>query len=95
MNLYLCDDEQKIRDELIQQISVYLPEAEITDFSSGKDLLDGLSVEGCDILLLDIDMPGLSGMEVAARLLGLSRKPLLVFVTGHDELVYTRQSRLD
>lgn len=88
MKVYLCDDELKILEEMKSRVACHLPEAEVEIFSTGKGLLDRMQVTRCDILLLDIDMPELDGMEVAERLSLLERRPLLVFVTGHDELVY-------
>lgn len=88
MKLYLCDDELKMREEIAARVSDGLPEAEVCAFSGGGELLQQLKEEVCDILLLDIDMPELSGMEVARQLGELPKKPLLIFVTGHDELVY-------
>lgn len=88
MKIYLCDDELKMREEISDGVKVCLPLAEVTAFSGGEELLEALQNAPCDVLLLDIDMPGLSGMEVAKRLAELPEKPLLVFVTGHDELVY-------
>lgn len=38
-----------------------------------------------DLLLLDIRMPGLTGMQMASALLHLDRAPLLIFVTGYSE----------
>jgi len=38
-----------------------------------------------DVITLDIQMPGLSGMQMAAALLHLDRPPLLIFVTGYSE----------
>lgn len=38
-----------------------------------------------DLLLLDIQMPGLTGMQMASALLHLQEPPLLVFVTGYSE----------
>ncbi len=38
-----------------------------------------------DLLFLDIQMPGLTGMQMAAALLHLDRPPLLIFVTGYSE----------
>lgn len=88
MKIYLCDDEQKMREEIADRVSTWLPEAEVSTFAGGRELLQQLKENACDILLLDIDMPELSGMEVAKHLAELPKKPLLVFVTGHDELVY-------
>lgn len=88
MRIYLCDDEQKIREEIGAVVSAVLPSAKVNCFVDGTCLLTQLSKAPCDILLLDIDMPELSGMEVASCLTELTQKPLLVFVTNHDELVY-------
>lgn len=38
-----------------------------------------------DLILLDIQMPGLTGMQIAADLAGLESAPLLIFVTGYSE----------
>jgi DNA-binding LytR/AlgR family response regulator len=38
-----------------------------------------------DLLFLDIQMPGLSGMQMASALLHLDPAPLLIFVTGYSE----------
>src|SRR6266852_205113 len=38
-----------------------------------------------DLLLLDIQMPGLTGMQMASALLHLDPSPLLIFVTGYSE----------
>jgi len=88
MKIYLCDDEKKIREEISLTVSGTLLTAEVSMFDDGKQLVEQMRRAYCDILLLDIDMPGLSGMEVAALLSELPQKPLLVFVTNHDELVY-------
>ena len=88
MKLFICDDEAQIRHEFEEIVQRLSPQSEIRVFSSGERLLDVLRQENCDVLLLDIDMPGMSGMDVANCLGEKEYKPLLVFVTSHDELVY-------
>ena len=88
MKIYLCDDEKEIREEICAAVSAVLPSAKVSAFADGKCLLTQLKEVSCDILLLDIDMPELSGMEAAEYLMELPHKPLLIFVTNHDELVY-------
>ncbi|MCI8826729.1 MAG: response regulator transcription factor [Lachnospiraceae bacterium] len=88
MRIYICDDEEKILQDLSALVNACCPESRISSFSSGKELIHNLYKQNCDILLLDIDMPEINGMEVAKELSNLSRKPLLVFITSHDELVY-------
>ena len=88
MKIFVCDDERKFREEINAVVSETMPEAGVDLFATGINLLEQMDKDICDILLLDIDMPELSGMDVAARLTEFQKKPLLVFVTNHDELVY-------
>ena len=90
--IFLCDDEPKFLSDLAGKVGQVLPDSEIRAYPDGRRLMEALLGDGCDILLLDIDMPGQNGLDIAG---GLSRtmkqadrKPLLVFVTSHDELVY-------
>lgn len=107
MRIYLCDDEPQMLADIAQKVAECLPDSDVRAFSSGRELLGCLEAEPCDILLLDIDLPDITGLEIAGSLApGVnSRRPLLLFVTSHDELVYDsfqyhpfaflRKSRLD
>jgi len=88
MKLFICDDEVQIRHDFEKMIQKLYPQSAIKAFGCGEELLQALATESCDVLLLDIDMPGISGMDVARKLGEMENKPLLVFVTSHDELVY-------
>ncbi|MBO5088595.1 MAG: response regulator transcription factor [Lachnospiraceae bacterium] len=88
MNIYICDDEPAILNLINETISSYVPDASVWTFTSGIELVERLQMNSCDILFLDIDMPVLGGMDIAKQLHILDVKPLLVFVTSHDELVY-------
>ncbi|MGN0553437.1 MAG: LytR/AlgR family response regulator transcription factor [Oscillospiraceae bacterium] len=88
MKIFICDDEPKILSDISSKVKSSLPEAAVSEFTNGNTLLEAITEDSCDILLLDIDMPKISGLDIAARLTALANKPLLVFVTSHDELVY-------
>lgn len=88
MRIYICDDERQILKQIGQKVHELLPECQVTEFEDSTELLELLGKQSCDVLLLDIDMPEITGLEVAEQLNGLPKKPLLIFVTGHDELVY-------
>ncbi len=88
VKIYICDDEPKIRSDLSKSVDTLIPNSHITEYASGLELIEKMNAEACDIILLDIDMPELSGLDIAKQLGNLPKKPLLVFVTGHDELVY-------
>lgn len=88
MNIFICDDEPKILSEISSKTKAFLAKADIFEFSDGKILLEAMTDHNCDILLLDIDMPEISGLDIAAQYNFLEKRPLLVFITSHDELVY-------
>lgn len=88
VKIYICDDEPKINSDISQMVSNLVADSVISEFLSGRDLLAEMNKNTCDILLLDIDMPEISGLDIAVQLTALAEKPLLVFVTSHDELVY-------
>lgn len=88
MHIYICDDEQQILNLLSEKIESYLPNDMVTGFTSGHRLMEAMNRLPCDILFLDIDLKELNGMDIAYQLNGRKQKPLLIFVTSHDELVY-------
>ena len=88
MKVYICDDEQKMADNLAGRIAAQLPSADIKVFYRGADLWQCMRENKGDLVFLDIDMPDISGLDIASKMAELPYKPLLVFVTSHDELVY-------
>lgn len=88
LRIFICDDERRMLSMIAKKVSECLPESDIRVFSSGSDLLQCLQTQVCDILLLDIDMPDITGLEIAGKLSLFEKRPLLLFVTSHDELVY-------
>lgn len=88
LRIFICDDERRMLSMIAKKVLECLPESDIRVFSSRSDLLQCLQTQVCDILLLDIDMPDITGLEIAGKLSLFEKRPLLLFVTSHDELVY-------
>ena len=84
----ICDDENRILEDLSRMVLELIPDADVSAFGEGRALIESAGKAGYDVVLLDIDMPDLNGLEVAAFFQVADRKPLIIFVTSHDELVY-------
>ena len=84
----ICDDENRILEDLSRMVLELIPDADISAFGEGRALIESADKAGYDVVLLDIDMPDLNGLEVALSFQAADRKPLIIFVTSHDELVY-------
>lgn len=92
MKVAFCDDEAKILEDLSVKIKKEFEkfncEIDLYTTENSIKLLEYLKSCPVDILFLDIDMPTISGMDIAEALLNSEIKTLLVFVTGQDALVY-------
>ena len=86
MRIVICDDEETVREILLRKVGAAFPEDTIDTFSSGEELLKVSEVP--DILLLDIKMPGISGMEVAKALRERADKTVIIFITGEEQYVF-------
>ncbi|MDC8756420.1 LytR/AlgR family response regulator transcription factor [Janthinobacterium fluminis] len=82
----IAEDEALLRDALIEQLAGIWPELKIVAAcDDGGSALEAIARLRPDVAFLDIRMPGLSGLEVAAALTEASPKTQIVFVTAYDQ----------
>ncbi|MES2345998.1 MAG: LytTR family DNA-binding domain-containing protein [Pseudomonadota bacterium] len=75
-----------MRDYLEAQLKTAWPELRvIAKAANGLEALRLIDEEAPDVAFLDIRMPGMTGLDVAARLVAGARPPLIVFVTAFDQ----------
>lgn len=86
MNVLIVDDEPLARERpgpVVGQLDGYrVLEPSASNGEEALTLIDSLKP---DIVLLDIRMPGLDGLQVAARLCEREAPPAVIFCTAHDE----------
>lgn len=85
MKALIVDDEPLARariQRLLASISQY---TYIEQASNGQEALAQLTKQVPDIVFLDIDMPQMSGLEVAEKINQLPVPPAIIFVTAHPE----------
>lgn len=84
IRLLIADDEKPARDKLVRALAEH-PDIElVAQCSSGTEAASAIARFHPDAALLDIQMPEMSGLEVAAQL-EPDDAPLIVFVTAFDE----------
>lgn len=81
----IVDDEQLARDELGYLLGQLGGVEVIGQAGNGVEALTTVERLSPDVLFLDVQMPGLTGFEVAKRLAGSSRPPHVIFVTAYDQ----------
>ena len=86
MRIVICDDEKRICAILAEKVGKICPDAQIITYASGKELLNADELP--DILLLDIRMPEINGMDVAKILRDRDWRKILIFITGEEDQVF-------
>ncbi len=94
MNIIICDDcefDALTAKEVIKRTAQELHvKTEFDIYSNAADVERKLLInkEPADILILDIDMPGISGLELAERLRTADSKLIIIFLSAHEEFVF-------
>jgi len=83
MRLLIVDDERPARERLRRMLAHEPGVTSVTEAADGVEALALVARDAPDALLLDIEMPELSGIDVAASL--VAPAPLVVFVTAYDD----------
>ncbi|WP_314440927.1 LytR/AlgR family response regulator transcription factor [Massilia timonae] len=83
MHVLIVDDERPARDRLRRMLALAPGIASVREAVDGVEALRMVESERPDALLLDIEMPELSGIDLAASL--PAPAPLVVFVTAHED----------
>lgn len=85
MRVIAVDNEALALEALSDAIREALPDGEVFCFRKPSEALAFVSENKCDIAFLDINMPGISGLDFAAKLRDISEDINIVFVTGYSE----------
>jgi len=88
IRVFIADDEAPARErlrELLQDIGTEVPNTVAGEAKNGIEALERLPASAAQVLLLDIRMPGMDGLELARHVAGMENAPAVVFVTAHDK----------
>ncbi len=85
MKILIVDDEPLARERLKALINDTNLGEVIGEASNGRESLELAQALNPNLILLDIHMPLMSGLEAASHLIKLSPPPAIVFTTAHDE----------
>ncbi len=83
MRFLAVDDEKIMLNKLIGVLKSVRPEAEILQFTWADDALRAAKERHIDAAFLDIQMGGMTGLQLAAHLKKIQPKMHIIFITGH------------
>ena len=87
LKILLVDDEPPARERLrtlLGDIAGQMPTEVVGEAGNGLAALEILRQQAVDVVLADIRMPGMDGIELAGHLGGLEKPPAVIFTTAYD-----------
>lgn len=87
LRVLIVDDEAPARNrmrDLLADVHPALPVTIVGDVAGGREALRRAEGGGIDVVLLDVRMPGMDGIEVAQHLQKLEPPPAVIFTTAYD-----------
>lgn len=94
ISIAVCDDEQESLDMIRKELCKAAERLNITietyPYMDGSEVVDLIcnNKEDFDILFLDIDMPNISGLEVAKKIRDAGSDIVLIFISAHEQYVF-------
>lgn len=92
VKIAVVDDDELYLEKLHKQVQDFLVsskvECEIAVYTGGEQLIKDCLKNPFDIIFLDIDMPGISGIEIAEKIRRYNDNIILIFVTNMEQLVF-------
>ena len=88
MRIFIVDDEAPARERLrtlLHDIFEQCPHEVVGEAENPQAALDGIAALTPDTVLLDVQMPGMTGLELATHIAKLPHQPVIVFITAHEQ----------
>lgn len=83
-SIFVVDDDSAVRDSL--KLLLRSVGQSVETFGSGQEFLDGYNDDRAGCLVLDIRMPGMSGLELQQKLNERHSILPIIFITGHGDV---------
>ena len=90
--ILIVDDEKAHRNGLIKLLYTLYPEDIFLEADSGEQALEALELLDCDIVITDIRMPGMNGLELLQQIRKSSEDTAVIFLSGYEEFAYAKEA---
>lgn len=85
IRVLVAEDHTIVREGIKQLIGMARDMQVVGEAGNGEQLMDVLRQTPCDVVLLDISMPGVNGLEAIPRIRAMLQPPAVLMLSMHDE----------
>ncbi len=86
IRVLVAEDHTIVREGIKQLIGMAKDLQVVGEATNGEQLLENLRQTPCEVVLLDISMPGVNGLEAIPRIRALNNPPAILMLSMHDEV---------
>lgn len=88
ITVLIVDDEAELRRSIISILNSSMPEFvfQVTEASDGKEALEKIKTSDFDLVLMDVRMPEVNGLEALAKIKATDPRTFVVIMTAHGNL---------
>ncbi len=90
----IVDDHDQLRNLLCEWLKVIFPTVEFISASSGETALELVELHRPEVVLMDISLPGLNGVEATQRIKQHWPQTFVIIHTIHDDQAYHEHASL-
>ncbi|RVU31151.1 response regulator transcription factor [Neptunomonas marina] len=92
MKILITDDHSVVRQGYASVLPTVISPCEILEASSGEQAAQLYTEHRPDLVIMDINLPGISGIEAATRILEADREARIMFFSMYDEALMVKQA---
>ncbi len=85
MKILIADDNQLIVEDYLDEMSKIVPHAQCIGTSDPTDVIRLFEEYRFDVVIMDIDMPEISGITLAKKILAIKPRTNIIYVTGYEK----------
>lgn len=91
-SILIVEDHEKVRRALRKLLEVRFSQYHVIEAGTGEEALQQTLTNAPQLILMDITLPGMSGIEATRRIRALGSSPAIVMFTIHEDDIYRQEA---
>lgn len=91
--ILVVEDHDAVRRALSHWLKVEFPEYELSEASSGEEAVSMISVINPDLVVMDLNLPGMSGIDTMKSIQTSNHSPKVIILATHEDKIYRDAAR--